>query len=152
MYKKSMLAALPATLMLILAGCTQKPPVCNDAAVVGKLKKSNEGDKIFNRLLDSNYTISDIVDEGVEAKLRRCSATTSATFVLKDDLSKLDKELKSDSSLTIDERLAASTYIFSLGASGLKTKGDTYTSEGKIKYTTAYDNNGSPVVNIVQAE
>jgi hypothetical protein len=154
MYKKPMLmaAALPALLLLGLAGCTQKPPACDDAAVVSQLKKENEGDAVLKRLLESNQTISNIVDEGMQGNLRRCSATTSGTFILKDDLAKLDKELKNDSTLTIDERLAASTYVFSLDASGLKAKGDTYTSKGKIKYTTAYDNNGNPVVNVILAE
>lgn len=154
MYKKSMVmtVALPALLLLGLTGCTEKAPACNDAAVIKQLKEQNKGDAILKRLVDSEFTISNIVDEGMQGNLRRCSATMSGTFVLKDDLSKLAEALKNDGSLKIDERLAASTYIFSLEASGLKTKGDTYTNEGKIKYTTAHDTDGKLVVNVVIAE
>jgi hypothetical protein len=147
-----MTVALSALLLLGLTGCTEKAPACNDAAVIKQLKEQNEGDAVLKRLVDSEFTISGIVDEGMQENLRRCSATMSGTFVLKDDLAKLDQELKKDSSLTVAKRLAASTYIFSLDASGLKTKGDTYTNEGQIKYTTAYDTDGNPVVNVILAE
>jgi hypothetical protein len=71
-----MTVALPALLLLGLTGCTEKAPACNDAAVIKQLKEQNKGDAILKRLVDSEFTISNIVDEGTFQSLPKRSKTT----------------------------------------------------------------------------